>query len=284
MAATSPLEELINRDLLTIGSYELTVGRIVAAIAFPVLIIIASKVIRKLLKKALARHNEIDVGTSNAIVTTTYYLCLILGFTTFLWTLGINMTSLAVFSGAAGVGIGLGLQDFAKNFIGGIIILFTRPIKPGDRVELGPHIGEVKKITSYSTVIQLLNKSHMILPNASILNGEVINWHYEAPRRTFDISFVVPFDADTRWIEGLMAKVAEDHPDVLMEPAPSIRMVGFNESGVQYSLWVTVDKVTEWVRIKSEINNTILGQFREHNVHFGVPLRRVDGAKGAVAD
>lgn len=258
----------------------MTVGRLLLILLGPVVIYVASLWLKKALWRVIERNPHADAGMSALVSTLGFYGALFLGFGLWLQSLGVNLTSVAVFTGAVGVGIGLGLQDVAKNFIGGLVILFTRPIKPGDRVLVEGRVGDVRKVNTYSTTIDLLDLSVLILPNSMVLNGDVVNYTFDHRQHQFDITFRVPFDASVEEVEAVMLAAAAEHPDILEDPAPAVRMNAFTDAGVEFSMWVTVAEVRRWVRARSELNSTILSRFREKGWGFGVPLRQVTQYSG----
>jgi potassium-dependent mechanosensitive channel len=269
------VKDWLSQELFDALGYKLTPLRLILIVFGPFAVLAICRMFKRLLRKLMNRAPDADAGVTNAVVTVGYYIALLVGYSVLLAVLGFDLTSIAIFSGALGVGIGLGLQDLAKNFIGGLILIFTRPIKPGDRVEIEGRVGDVRRISTYSTMIQLLDGSMLVLPNSMVLNGDVVNWNFQGAWKSFDVTFRVPFDAPDSEVESVMLAAATTHPEVSQDPEPAVRMNAFTESGIEFSLWVTVHDVRSWVRVKSELNNTILSEFRQRGWGFGIPLRRV---------
>lgn len=273
------VREWLSQELFDALGYKLTPLRLILIVVGPFAVLALCRMFKRLLRRLMSRAPDADAGVTNAVVTVGYYISILIGYSILLGLLGLNLTSLAVFSGALGVGVGLGLQDLAKNFIGGLILIFTRPIKPGDRVEVEGRVGDVRRISTYSTMIQLLDGSMLVLPNSMVLNGDVVNWNFQGAWKSFDVTFRVPFEAPDSEVEAVMLAAATSHPEVSQDPEPAVRMNAFTDSGIEFSLWVTVTDVRSWVRVKSELNNTILSEFRTRGWAFGIPLRRVTSSQ-----
>lgn len=142
---------------------------------------------------------------------------------------GLDLSALTVFAGVLGVGIGFGLQNITSNFISGIILLFERPIKVGDRVIVEEIIGDVEKINMRATIIRSINNEHIIVPNSYFLEEHVVNRSYAAPEMRLVIPVGVSYDSDVDKVAALLVSVAEEesnkHDTILTTPEP---FVNFN--------------------------------------------------------
>src|SRR4051812_16507666 len=233
--------ELLRYQLFPLGqSYVTPLGLLSFAALMIVLIYVSGK-LKKLLVNYLLSRTPLQQSARVAIGTLTRYLVLFVGFIIILQTLGIDLTAFNVLAGAIGIGIGLGLQNVANNFISGLIILFERPIKVGDSVEVGEAIGEVMAIGPRSTRIRTADKITIIVPNSSFIQENVINWTYAGNSVRFKVPVIVTLDSDVHAVDKLMCEAAKENPKVDKEPQPFTRLIGVETDGLHFELvaWTT---------------------------------------------
>jgi small-conductance mechanosensitive channel len=132
-----------------------------------------SKFLRFLLEEDVCHHFNLVRGIPYAISTMLHYVILLLGFFVALGALGVDLTKLTILAGAFSVGIGFGLQNVINNFVSGLILLFERPIKVGDVIEVGGHVGEVSRIGIRASVIRTADDSEIIVPNGALISSQV---------------------------------------------------------------------------------------------------------------
>jgi potassium efflux system protein len=194
-----------------------------------------------------------------------------------LTTVGINMSALTVFAGIISVGIGFGLQNIASNFISGIILLFERPIKVGDRVIIDNITGDVEKINMRATIIKTVFNEHIIVPNSYFLEEKVVNRSFSDPRIRIVIPISVAYGTDVEKVRDLLLEAAmEEHlvsPTVLTTPEPFVNFAGFGESALNFELLIWIEDPNQLVLIKSNLNFRINRIFIENNVEIPYPKR-----------
>lgn len=175
-----------------------------------------------------------------------------------------------------------------ENFVSGLIILGERPIQVGDRIEVGSSAGKVTAIRARSTTIRTNEDIGIIIPNSEIITGKVINWSHGSPRRRFSIPVGVAYGSDARKVEKLLLEIGENAEGVLRDPPPSVCLVRFGDSSMDFELRVwTSAYVHSPASFVSRINFMIWEKFKEHNIeipyaqrdlHFREPLRvEMDG-------
>ena len=169
----NPIFRLLNYNLFALGDAKITPLSIIYLILLSAALIYISRKLKNLLITRLLQRTSLDTGAQQAIGTITRYLVLFIGFLIILQTVGINLTTLNVLAGAVGIGIGLGLQNIANNFISGLIILFERPIKVGDRIEVAKVHGQVTAIGARSTRIKTNDNISIIVPNSKFISENV---------------------------------------------------------------------------------------------------------------
>jgi small-conductance mechanosensitive channel len=263
----NPVFRLLNYDLFVLGEAKITPLSILYLLLLSAGLVYLSRKLKTLLITRVLQRTSLDIGAQQAIGTITRYLILFVGFLIILQTVGINLTTLNVLAGAVGIGIGLGLQNIANNFISGLIILLERPIKVGDRIEVSKILGEVAAIGARSTRIKTNDNISIIVPNSKFISENVTNWSLYGNIVRFRIPVGVAYDSDIDLVSRLLIEVADENEDVVSNPPPSVRLVEFAESAMRFEL-------RAWSRarlhrpglLKSNLNLAIIRKFRENSV------------------
>jgi small-conductance mechanosensitive channel len=258
---------LLNYNLFALGDAKITPLSIIYLLLLSAVLVYISRRIGDLLLKRVLQRTGLDIGAQQAIGTITRYFILFVGFLIILQTVGINLTTLNVLAGAVGIGIGLGLQNIANNFISGLIILFERPIKVGDRIEVSKVLGEVTAIGARSTRIRTNDNISIIVPNSKFISENVTNWSLYGKIVRFRIPVGVAYDSDIELVSRLLIEVADENEDIVADPPPSVRLVEFAESSLRFELraW-SRERLHRPGILKSNLNLAIIRKFRENNV------------------
>jgi small-conductance mechanosensitive channel len=270
------MQEILDYHLFRIGQTQVTPASLLATLAILVATWLAARLLRKLVAERLFGRTHVDPGVRYAIGRVISYLVWVLGLIVALQPLGINATTLAVFGGAIGVGIGFGLQDIAKNFVAGLILLVERPIKVGDRIEIGKVVGDVAEIRARATLVRTNDDIYLIVPNAEFITSTVTNWSYRTPRVRFHFPVGVAYGSDPRAVEKALLDAASKNEHVLKEPLPSVLFLGFGESTLDFELvcWTAV-MLHRRSALRSEINFTIHEILGERGIELPFPQRDI---------
>lgn len=200
--------------------------------------------LRRLTRRTLARR--LDHATAYAISRLTYYVVIALGLLVAIQTIGVNLSSLAIFGGVVGVGLGFGLQNIFSNFASGLILLFERSIKVGDYIQIkenGLH-GEVKKLGVRYTQVMTNDHVDILVPNSQFVNGEVINWSLEDPVMRIHLPFRVPYGTNREQLRQLVVETALANPLSIKNEKfpPALWVNAFGEAGYDCEMIVWVDR------------------------------------------
>lgn len=258
--------------LFSIGETSISLGgTLYFATLLLALFVVSGRVKRWLVEKALAR-TSLDVGARQAIGSIFHYTVVMFGLLVIVQTAGIDLTTLNVIAGALGVGLGFGLQNVASNFISGLIILFERPIKLGDRIVVGDIEGDVVEIRARSTTVVTNDNIAIIVPNSKFISENVINWSYNDRTVRFAIPIGVAYGVDVRQVETLLLEVAKGHLDVLKVPEPVVRFMSFGDSSLNFELrvWSTT-LLHRKGRLTSDLNFAIYESFARHGIPIPFP-------------
>jgi small-conductance mechanosensitive channel len=189
---------------------------------------------------------------------------------------GIDLTTLSVFGGALGVGLGLGLQRIASNYVSGFIILLDNSIRLGNVIAVGNDRGEVTRITTRYTVLKDVTGVEAIVPNELLVGNVVRNESYSNPRVRLTLPVQISYQSDLERAMAEMVVAAAAQPRVLADPAPTALLAGFADSGInlEVAFWVA-DPEKGASLLRSDINLAIWHAFREAGVEIPYPQREV---------
>jgi small-conductance mechanosensitive channel len=190
--------------------------------------------------------------------------------------MGIDLTVLSVFGGALGVGLGLGLQKIASNYVSGFIILLDRSIRLGDMITADGHYGEVTRITTRYVVVRSLTGVEAIIPNDTLVTTTVLNHSYTDKNIRLAVRVQVAYGTDIPATLRLLADVARRHPRVRRDPEPGAYLASLADSGVELELgfWIS-DPEGGSLNVRSEISVAMLEEFRTRGIEIPFPQREV---------
>jgi small-conductance mechanosensitive channel len=272
----SRIVAILNRSYFHLGDLPITPILVIKLVIFLLILGVAARRARVFIEDKLLVHTSMDLGQRDALARLTAYLIFAIGLTVGLESLGVNLSSLLVLGGAVGIGVGLGLQNIANNFVSGLILLVERPIKLGDRVEVGGTNGDVVRIAARSTWVRTNDNLVIIIPNAEFVSNRVTNWTANDRRVRFAVPVGVSYGSDPEEVREVLARVALANGDVLHEPEPEVRFIGFGDSSLNFELRVwTVSRVQTPNILTSDLNFAIFKAFRQSGIEIPFPQRDV---------
>ncbi len=268
------IKDFLGIPLFKLGETQLTIRALLTLVLLLMALFYITGKIRNWVVNKLLIKSEVDVGTREAMGTLVRYVVIGIGLLVIFQTLGIDLTPLNVLAGTVGIGIGFGLQNIANNFISGLIILLERPIKIGDRIEVGSVEGDVIKIGARSTIVLTNDDIAIIVPNSKFITENVVNWSHTGARVRFRIPVSVAYGSDVRLVENLLLEVAKENPDVLDDPPPGVRLLAFGDSGLLFELraWSASLAHRKGLLI-SALNFAIYEKFQQHGIEIPFPQR-----------
>jgi small-conductance mechanosensitive channel len=190
--------------------------------------------------------------------------------------MGVDLTVLSVFGGALGVGLGLGLQKIASNYLSGFILLLDRSIRIGDLISADGQHGQVTRITTRYVVVRSLTGVEAIIPNDTLVTTTVLNHSYSDKRVRLPLRVQVAYKTDVSRALALLEEVARQHPRVLREPAPTAHVVNFADSGIDLELGIWIEDPEQGtLSIRSDVSVGLLAAFRARGIEIPFPQREV---------
>jgi len=292
-----PIYELLHHALgheFTIGDFSLSLGHVLVFVLAIVLASWASRVTRLLLQDVLETRALFARGVGNSIASLVSYAVLVLGVVVALSAAGLKGTQLALIFGALGVGIGFGLQNVVNNFVSGLILIFERPIQPGDAIEVGTTSGRVRDIGMRATRIRTFDGADVVVPNGTLLSERLTNWTLMDRSRRIELKVGVAYGSDPRQVLSLLTTCAQQTPGIASAPAVVALFEGFGASSLDFSVRAWSHDFDNWTAQRSELATRIyaaLNQagieipFPQQDVHVrSLPPRREDASPGQPGD
>ncbi len=242
-----------------------------AILAFPITIWLAfalSRLIRFALQEDVYPNLHLQRGIPYAISTVVHYAILVVGFFLALSALGIDLGNYAVLAGAFGVGLGFGLQNIMNNFISGLILLFERPVKVGDTVQIdATTTGRVERIGIRASVILLTNGSELIMPNGNLISNPVTNWTLSNYERLVEVAVNIGPKADAKRALEILLETAKANRAVLKNPPSEalVLTIAAASTALKLRCWVDAEEV-DWMKVTSELSLAIPPALERENI------------------
>jgi small-conductance mechanosensitive channel len=216
-----------------------------------------------------------------------HYGFVLVGFLFALGALGFDLKNVTIIGGALGVGIGFGLQNVVNNFVCGLIMLFERPVRVGDTIELGGLWAEIKKIGLRSTVVRTFDAAEIIVPNSDLISNQVTNWTLSDRVVRRIIAVGVAYGSDVPLVTETLMECATASSKVLRMPEPQVLFRDFGESSLDFELRVWASNVDDMLRVESDLRHEIDRRFREAGIEIAFPqrdlhIRSVDESPGSI--
>jgi len=214
-------------------------------------------------------------GVPETISRLTSYVVIAIGAVIASAAAGFDISKITIVIGALGVGIGFGLQNIVNNFVSGLILLFERPIRVGDTLELDDTRAVVETIGMRASIVTTRDGAEIIVPNADLISQKVVNWTLSNDRRRMDIPVGVGYDTDPDQAAELMLAIVNDHKDVDTKPQPTCLFTGFGDSSLDFELRAWTSSLRYKV-VASELRFEIFRKLSQAGIVFPFPQRDIN--------
>jgi small-conductance mechanosensitive channel len=260
-----------SEPVVTLAGGKLTLANIGLALVIVVAFWLTAKSGRALFLRAILPRTETDPNLARSVAGFVQFAVVVVGLWIAIASLGLELSSLTLLISALTVGIGFGLQDVIKNFMGGIILLGEGHVRPNEVFGISGETGVVERIGLRSTTLRTLDGAQVIIPNADLITNKVSDL---TDSRRVQIHVGVSCDADPRLAERLLLELAAAHPDVVADPEPSVFFTGLGESSFDYALYCFVEDRDQVTRTQSDLHYAVVETFRQHDLEM--PYRQLD--------
>jgi small-conductance mechanosensitive channel len=269
-----PTIDFLDGISFTLGEWRVSLLAVIKGLAVLGLLLWLSGVLSRLLERRMAASSELTPSVQVLFSKLIKLVLVALAFVAALTSVGIDLSGLAIFSGALGIGIGLGLQRVVGNLVSGISLLLDKSIKPGDVIEVGGTYGWIDKLNArYASIVTRDGTEHLI-PNEELITQRVINWSHSNDRIRLRVPIGIHYDSNVRKAMALCLEAATVPERVLADPAPSCFIVGFGDNSVDLELraWIS-DPEHGIANVKGTLLLEIWDRFHEHGIEIPYPQR-----------
>jgi small-conductance mechanosensitive channel len=258
---------------LSIGSMTFSLSKIVLFVFIIWLSIIASRVIKMVLRTDVLDKLSLKKGIPRMITAITQFALITIGLLMAVRAIGMPLDQLTIIFSAFSVGIGFGLQNIFNNLVSGVILLFEREVQIGDIIEVGSLMGTVKSMGIRSSHVRTFEGADVIVPNGQLISKEVVDWTLSDKSRRIEIISGVAYGSDVHLVKKLLMQIIDEHPDVKPDPAPLVLFNGMGESSLDFRLLFWTANFEEWLRIRSEVVFAIHDVLNENGITIPFPQR-----------
>ncbi len=266
---------------MQIGGITISIADITSAILTLFIALALFRLAKRLLAGTILPQTKLDAGAQYSIATIFGYIGIIISVVMAATALGMEFQNLIIIAGALSVGIGFGLQNIANNFVSGLILLFERPVRVGDLIEINGTMGYVTHINVRRTEIETFQRSEVMIPNSELVSTSVTNWTHTDRKGRIDINVGVAYGSDTELVRKTLLAAVETVDKILTWPQPDVLFLDFGDSSLNFQLRCFTDDVTSRIGTASNLRFEIDRLFREHNIEIPFPQRVVHMAPGS---
>jgi len=264
-AAWGVLHTILSAEL-DYGSIRLSLGHVLAFAFTVYLSVLVSRCLRFVLEEDVYDRFPLPDGIPYAISKMVNYVVLLIGFFIGISALGYDMTKFTILAGAFGVGLGFGMQNIVNNFVSGLILLFERPVRVGDVIQMGDTTGVVRRIGIRASIIRTADSSEIIVPNGNLISNQVTNWTLSNRERGMTIPITLASSVPPEKVIELLTRVAAAHPLVTKVPAPQAFLTTMGADSFSYELHVWTNVADQWVKIRSELAVALHAELVKENI------------------
>ena len=276
LGVTEEAQSLLDSAAIELGSLRLSLWTVVQAVFTLGVLFFLARFVSKTMASGVRRNEDISPSMQVLVIKFAqvglYGLALFVG----LRATGVDLTGLAVLSGAIGVGLGFGLQKVVSNLVSGVIILLDKSIKPGDVISLGETFGWINTLGARYTSVVTRDGREYLIPNEDLITGQVVNWSHSDDFVRLDIYFGTAYGDDPHKVRALAIEAAKGVDRVLSHKAPVCHIVGFGDSSVDYILrfWIK-DPTGGLTNIRGNVYLALWDKFQENDISIPFPQREV---------
>jgi len=270
-----PAIEALDSVLIVLGGLRLTP---LVLIKLGVMLIVAlwlTNIASNFVESRITRSTDLTPSIQVLLVKVIRLALMVFAVAVVLSAAGINLSALAIFSGAAGVGIGFGLQKIVANFISGIILLADKSVKPGDLITIGDSTGRINEMKTRYISVAAGDGREFLIPNEDLVTQKVVNWTYTDKNTLVKVNFGTNYEADPRLVRKLALDIAAAAPRAIKSKPPNCILVEFAEAGMKFSLTFWISDPDGLDNAKSDAMLALWDAFKREGIHVPYPVREI---------
>jgi small-conductance mechanosensitive channel len=269
-------EQLLDEYAITFGTVRVSLLNVISFALSIAFLLLVALWLANLIRNRVDRSQALEDGMKIALSKLIKFLLLTLAVLAAMVTAGFDITAFAVFGGALGVGIGLGLQRVVSNFVSGFILAFEGSIRPGDVISLGDTYGTVRALHTRHIVIRTRDGLDILVPNENLMTSDITNWSYEGDRKIrLRLPVQISYNDDPEQAMQRLERLARDHAHVQPDPPPQSFLLGFGDNGVDLELRAWIDDPDNQGQVRNELYLKIWEDFHTAGISFPFPQRDV---------
>jgi small-conductance mechanosensitive channel len=277
-----PAIEALDAVSIEIGGLRLTPLLLLKLGALLILALWLTNIASNFAESRINRSSDLTPSIQVLLIKMIRMGLMVVAITIALGAVGINLSALAVFTGAAGVGIGLGLQKIVANFISGLILLVDKSVKPGDLVTIGDSSGRISTMKTRYISVAAGDGREFLIPNEDLVTQKVVNWTYTDKNTLVKVAFGTNYDADPRLVCKLAAEIAAANPRATKGKPPNCILTEFAEAGMKFSLTFWMSEPDGMDNVKSDVMLGLWDAFKREGIRVPYPVREIRVRGGAL--
>ena len=266
----------LDYELWVIDDQSVTVKKVIVAVLILAIGLLLAKFISHFTTNRILRHTKLNVSDRAIFDRILYILMLVVIVLFALHTVNIPLTALTFLGGAFAIGVGFGTQNLLNNFISGFIIMLERPVKIGDTIEFENTIGTIEEIGIRCTKIRTPSNVHILVPNSSLLEKNIVNWTLSDQIIRCQVRVGVAYGSEVREVGKLLYQAVAEHGRILKKPEPAVIFNDFGDNALIFDLyyWIQLgDASMEKITVESDVRFLIEKYFRENGITIPFPQR-----------
>jgi small-conductance mechanosensitive channel len=277
-----PAIDALDSVSIVLGGLQLTPLLVIKLAVLLVLALWLSNILSNFVESRITQSSDLTPSIQVLLVKMIRLALMIFSVAIVMSAVGINLSVLAIFSGAAGVGIGFGLQKIVANFISGIILLVDKSVKPGDLVTIGDSSGRISAMKTRYISVAAGDGREFLIPNEDLVTQKVTNWTYTDKNTLVKVNFAANYDADPRLVCKLAIEIAAASPRIIKLKPPTCLLVEFAEAGMKFALTFWIPDPDGMDNVKSDVMLSLWDAFKREGIRVPYPVREIRIRGGAL--
>src|ERR1700678_2289558 len=277
-----PAIDALDSVSIMIGGLRLTPLLLIKLGVFLAVALWLSNIASNFAESRITRSSDLTPSIQVLLVKMIRLALMIFAVAMVMGAVGINLSALAIFSGAAGVGIGFGLQKIVANFISGIILLADKSVKPGDLVTIGDSSGRISAMKTRYISVAAGDGREFVIPNEDLVTQKVTNWTYTDKNTLVQVNFGTNYESDPRQVCRLAAEIATAAPRTIKSRTPNCILTEFAETGMKFSLTFWIADPDGMDNVKSDVMLSLWDAFKREGIRVPYPVREIRIRSGAL--